>query len=719
MTPQINIHDNNNNNNNEDDDDGELALRRASEPLLNPHHHHHLHHQSGVMMTMNGHTTTTSSSLPFRRGQRESARNATASPRPTQYRSLARSPTTPCLATCLIPLLTITAHVLFYYGQTAPMWRMHLSQHIDVWANASSTQSKWACDTIGLPHANHIVMDHDKDLRTFTYGFAIHELWKAKMIGLRVLPRLTAVLLVFCSGLWPHLKLFLLNLTFLFPMRNLVRRKRFLHWLSALGKWSLADVFAVCVMVAVLNLNWHVDPEEIKSGIITEMPTLIKLISQMYTANDLCSKMLKYDCSHPKIIAHVTKCKACKSLVYEAYTHPSWAQSTGKSLLQDMKTSGGGETQLSIIGMRGIYSFCLAIILSIVLSLIVDIFDTRARRFVVRWQEEQQHQQQQQQQAVRPALAAAEDVCDDNDPTVPLLLDAPLEVTEPSSTTMSESLEDTTTGSHNDQNNGNGSDSPVAFVYEQPPEDGASLTWYHYLLPPVTAVIVLLATQTATMTRHAEGAIPSLLQDILGVSWQKPYSFFTLMEITGAAGGWDFLLMGTFALFIVIGPIVRSALCILALSQAIPANCRPFLASAIDFVGAFCAWEVLAVAVFMVDMQMPAITDTIVRKAQCALISADGSCFKVSFDISRTFLLIVGGGLLLVGTSALAVIVGRKQEALQDAARRRARAARVEPDGDDLPPPPPQFPPVPQHHPYERLPGSEDTTRNNIRVADV
>merc|ERR1719253_1015501 len=119
---------------------------------------------------------------------------------------------------------------------------------------------------------------------------AIRKLWEGKGLGdARTISKVAAVLLVLFSGIWPHLKLLLLHLGWFWPFvhglwlgrgdgdnaraRCCRRRKRasqrsghrhyrshshrspFLRALSALGKWSLADVLVVCILIAVLHLD--------------------------------------------------------------------------------------------------------------------------------------------------------------------------------------------------------------------------------------------------------------------------------------------------------------------------------------------------------------------------------------------------------------------------------------------------------------------------------
>jgi hypothetical protein len=77
-----------------------------------------------------------------------------------------------------VPRAAVT-HVIFYYGQTAPMWRLVYSAHVDVWANATSFEARSVFYTLGLDRDLHYGIDRDETVRTFTYGFAINELWVA------------------------------------------------------------------------------------------------------------------------------------------------------------------------------------------------------------------------------------------------------------------------------------------------------------------------------------------------------------------------------------------------------------------------------------------------------------------------------------------------------------------------------------------------------------
>lgn len=255
--------------------------------------------------------------------------------------------------------------------------------------------------------------------------------------------------------------------------------------------------------------------------------------------------------------------------------------------------------KLRVVGMRGIYAFCDAVVLSIFLSLLVDIMDNRARR--ARTKEEQ--------------APVVDSMQPQDDTTVTL-----------------------------------DNESPTA-------ERQYPLHLCRRILlliaALVTTIIVYFAIITPCMERKVDGAIPILLQQILGVDWKRTYSLRGLVITTGAAGAWDILLMRTFNLFVVFGPVTRSLLCILGL--IVPSRLRRIVLWIVDLVGAFCAWEVFTIAMFMVDMLMPSITDTIYNNPSCAQVTEDGSCLHVEFNVLRSFFLLVLGGALLLAVSGITV----------------------------------------------------------------
>lgn len=388
------------------------------------------------------------------------------------------------------------------------------------------------------------------------------------------------------------------------------RRTRTLGWLALLGKWSLADVLTVCVMVGVLNLEWDIDPPTIKNGIADHLETLLLLAQQVWTVDDVCNKAMGIDCNSG---GEKLKCWACKTFVKEAYYEPALVEKTGKAIVKDIATNGEGTVRLSVVGMDGIYFFCAAVVLSVLLSVIVEWYNHKHVETL----------QKQQQQRSRRHHHARED-------SHALSLTSTIETDEG---------EGAAAAVHNHDNSfeesgaeplldagardalGQGATTEMEF---EPMEMGDSASVVsnfiqrtansrtyqcfqcHLIVPIVTMVFVAMAIYLPSMERHVGGAIPKLLHDILGLRLDKVYSLQTLRDTCGAAGGLDLLLMATFGLFIVLGPLIRAILVVaVAMTKSTGESTqrlRSFMVAAANFLAAFCAWEVFLCAIIMVSL---------------------------------------------------------------------------------------------------------------------
>ena len=551
--------------------------------------------------------------------------------------SLALFPTTPGLARYLLTLLILISHGLFLYGQFAPMWRLRADRDIDVWANATSKLSRRTMEAAGLPWRNHLVTRESGDVETFTYGFAVRSLWVAAGMESKFGPRLSAVLLVLFSGFWPHVKLVLLNLTFWFP-RTERSRTSGLYWLSTLGKWSLADVLVVCIMIAVVHLDWDVDPVAIRDGASRELPLFIDLTRGMFTPVQICDRIMSFDCSNHGGV----KCWACEHLIGEVYGHPNWAEGAGRDIINGMEVSGTGYATLRIAGMTGIYIFCLAATLSLLVGVAVDSLDHRARA------ESAKNRRSGGETGMETGRGTLTSVVNDEG------RGAVTEDQDP----VADALAARGHGSHLLPR------ARRAWLLQRVrgKEGGCCSSICGYvtlvLISLSTVALVWMAITRPTMERQVFGAGPYLMEKVLGVEWKQNFSLWSLMEVTGEAGGPDKFLMATFALFVVLGPLLRSALVVIDLVLPLGDVAQGALLNWINTLGAFCAWDVFFVSVFMVNLEMPSITNTIITRPECAVVSGNGSCLEVQFNLMGAIGLVLGGTALLLAVSTLAVRMG-------------------------------------------------------------
>jgi len=637
-----------------------------------------------------------------------------------QKSSLFRSPSTPLLLKLLLPPLIIANHVLFYHGQTYPMWNLAYTTNVTVTATAGTLKSKAAADALNIPHHYEFSKVESDVVETFTYMDAIRKLWKGEGLGdAQTISKVAAALLVVFSGIWPHLKLFLVHVCWFLPFahglwlrrddddgyddgekccgarrpcsgkhgatkarcgmmcsnghshESRTLRSPFLRTLSTLGKWSLADVLVVCILIAVLHLDWLVDPDAIRKGVERELPTLLQYANDKYPdeVKD-CARLLGYTCGRHALVYHLPACLACQGLIKNAYHHPEWTVNEGKDIIEGINLEGGGYARLRVQGMAGTYYFCGAVILSILLGLAVDLMDERDRGRV----EEDLLDRRKELEFILPGEGGGDNELElrEDDPRPPL----------------NEALmaDDGDCNPSSSRNKWSGASSSRV---EGPPHAGlAEISDRHFsalsIPSPTTncyllkhALLVLLslsslplvcfAVTLPTMQRLVFGGGPALLHEVLGMIWEKEYSLITLVKTTGDAGGWDTFLMLTFGLFAVVGPILRSVLLIMHVSLGLPMallrDCieRPrrrtsvrmllyraasalqgVLLPVVDALGAFGCWEVLLVALVMIQLEMPSITDTIHDDPRCAQWDPERgeTCIEVRFEALDNFLVV-------------------------------------------------------------------------------
>mmetsp|Transcript_11699 Transcript_11699/g.17918 ORF Transcript_11699/g.17918 Transcript_11699/m.17918 type:complete len:850 (+) Transcript_11699:140-2689(+) len=635
----------------------------------------------------------------------------------TQKSSLSSSKSTSPFLKLLIPPLLIFNHFIFYQAQTKPMWNLAYSTNVTITATATTLKSKAAFDTLNLPHEYTFKHNENKIVETFTYMDAIRKLWNGEGLGdAQTLSKVAAALLIVFSGIWPHFKLILVHFCWFFPFSHSLllksnrnrsnasyvyddrsdkqcckpnegsnsiwcangythkthnRRSPFLRVLSTLGKWSLADVLVVCILIAVLHLDWKVNPHEIRSGVENELPTILQYVKGRYPdVNNNCEQLLGYPCEVGKaLVIHYPQCFACKTLMSNAYNHPDWTTSEGKDIMEGIDLGGGGYAQLRVMGMTGTYFFCAAAMMSILLSLLVDVFDEKDRKRV----EDDLIDKKSEIEFILPGEEGY-DIQRENET-----------VSSPPSSSMHPPWNAFHQRHHT-------TPSPLQFATNNPvlhppipsPTTNSHLLKYVImcLLSLISLPFVCYAVTLPTMERLVYGGGPRLLHEVVGMEWEQEYSLITLVKTTGDAGGWDKFLMLTFGMFVVVGPIIR-AVCLtlhacLGIPVALLQDCieRPrhrttvrlalyyaaskvqkALRPTIDFLGAFCSWDVLTVALIMIQLEMPSITSTIKQDDKCQEADPEHgrTCIEVEFNALDTFLVIVVSFFILVMASGISM----------------------------------------------------------------
>ena len=624
------------------------------------------------------------------------------------------------------------------------MWNLSYATNVTISATANTLKSKAAADALNVPHHYEYTSHENNIVETFTYMDAIRKLWKGEGLGdAQTISKVAAVLLIVASGIWPHLKLLLVHVCWFFPFvhglwlprnndgeeneeverrccmntkqccttnngswsnNNSTKsrcslccsnghahtthtiRSPFLRTLSTLGKWSLADVLVVCILIAVLHLDWYVHPDEIRSGIENELPTLLSYAQSKYPdeVKD-CTQLLGYTCGRHALVIHFPACLTCQGLISNAYHHPEWTASEGRDILDGITLDGGGHAQLRVSGMIGTYYFCAAVIMSILLSLIVDMLDERDRGSV----EEDLLDRKRELEFIMPGSENGENELELREETLPGQLSQQPALNEalsldvdPQSSSSSQRQKKSVTFPRRDSSYA----APRLGSHSSIP----SPTTNCYLLKQAMLVLlsisslplVCYAVTLPTMQRLVYGGGPTLLHEVLGMIWEKEYSLISLVKTTGDAGGWDIFLMLTFGLFAVVGPILRSCCLVLHVLLGLPvlmlgdcierprqrtslrmilyqatSTLRRALLPVIDALGAFGCWEVLIVALLMIQLEMPSITDTIYNDDRCQEADPEHgrTCIEVQFNALDTFLVIGIAWVVLIVASGLAM----------------------------------------------------------------
>ena len=184
--------------------------------------------------------------------------------------------------------------------------------------------------------------------------------WKSKQTGEKCIadhPGATAAMLLFAfSFVWPHLKLLLLHVFYYAHLSPGLRRNA-LYWFAFFGKWSLADVLVMAVIIGLFNL--HIDMS------FVDVWENLKEHDWNQTCVTFCMDPFarQFNHSSPDIL---TECiEGCGSIeaVADRILTPTLIPESSLFLMLRLK------------GLGAVYAFCIAVLLSLSTGAWVDHLD--------------------------------------------------------------------------------------------------------------------------------------------------------------------------------------------------------------------------------------------------------------------------------------------------------------------------------------------------------
>lgn len=530
----------------------------------------------------------------------------------------------------IVLLLAGSAHYCFYRGQTTDLYQIELYLKAeDVVINAESV-----CEAIGIPGLNAsmckiaVSADPEPDiLLKQGYWDTIKTIWDILSPDNYYIKgwkhpwetRLGAIL-VFCfSGLWPHLKLILLQISWYCPMQPKLRRS-FCFWLDMFGKWSLLDVFVISLTVALFDLTWNLDVDQTVGNIVFNLPPLLEntVLTNPERTKDFifstCKMINEYDNdANRTICANVFN----KVILADIGLDVDLLENLYEMLTNQHHLSGLISIGFKAVSQSGVYWFSAGVSLSLLAGVFVDIVDDRLTSRIRR-----------SKRNAAPPKSIVEDA------------------TEPPLCT--------------NKSIGCGVVEAITLIL------GILFALGIFFLP--------------TVRRKADGALPELVTALTNSSVDQTYNLIDIINgITSGGGGNPFLQKDSIV-FLIIGPLLLLGSWAAAIVVHRP-FCASRLPGAKDVIGVVLkifatatAWEVLMIAELVMMLEMPQLTASLLDSPrQLAYIQYYmealgregfnkgilGFNLEIDFTAWWYVLVLVGGIFAQVATFALTLVLQR------------------------------------------------------------
>lgn len=289
--------------------------------------------------------------------------------------------------------------------------------------------------------------------------------------------------------------------TLFIKMKN-EKRKKILWWLSTLGKFSIADIFVVCILISVCNLHLILKPELILQNANKLAPKLIKVFEASVTKQDairdICNDILQLHCSFNTNIfknllapQNSVSCNACIQLTTHLYANPGTLESFVTEILQGLTITGSGYANLRIAGLAGLHVFCIAVLSSMVIGLFIEVIGHNCDLLT---------ENEELSDEEKPLI-------DTNDKDKDKVVDAIL--------LNKDSLY-------------------LPFISRYKSEIITRKTHFLYVCFSIIGIILgLIGFSTKSMGRSVPGSIPSVINETLEYDFREKYSFWGLINVIG------------------------------------------------------------------------------------------------------------------------------------------------------------------------------------------
>ena len=450
------------------------------------------------------------------------------------------------------------------------------------------------CTSVGpLSTAQSCALRIEKSVMHLSYIYMIRELYTRdkdpncyhpgdpSCTGIKPGRPATAIL-VASSFIWPHVKLLLLHIMFYRTLKPVNRRNRN-YWLAFFGKWTLTDVLVWCACIGVFH----------GLSVNDSIPSLWSKVED--DALHLCASL----CANKTHVSNSTcdvLCHDLTNMLDRTVLSPS-----------ELPTSNV-DVHLAFRTRIGTYLFCVAVVLSLSISVLVDSLEDKLQDAEGEKQLLTQTSGMHLQQPQQP---------------------------QQSSSTINTALLDTFSTS---------TSSPHHHSQQQPPQQPSTgrrrrrqsrmMRLVHIVAVAAQMLLTYCAVTLPLFRRVVTGGIPAALRS-RGFDFDGGYTVLDLARLAASPGGWDYLLSATFWLFIVICPMLRGMSQMLLLIAPLPMHAAKALHRASRACSYYYAHEVMVVGVPLLHITIGPLTSTIFTPRvtpQCAPLMRlynEPACFDV------------------------------------------------------------------------------------------